>query len=358
MFRLLPLSLIALLPASAAAAIGDYGKVPEFTLTERSGRVVTRDDLHGKVWVASFLFTRCTGPCPQVSLTLKRLQDELARYPDVRLVTFTVDPERDDPEELKRYADAFGADPDRWLFLTGPEKKVYSLLHDGFHVHVAKNTDNPRPGQEVIHDTRLFVVDREGTIRGSYEGLRDPRWPEPEAEYERNVKELRHQVAALEYEAWYLPTDFPRFNARLNACSTVLLLLGYVAIRRRLIRFHVTCMVSAFVVSSVFLASYLFFHLVIKQGQATSFASQTSAAQPPAWVGQLYLAILLTHTVLAALAAPLAVWTMYLGLRRRWRAHARVAKWTFPIWLYVSVTGVVVYWMLYRLYPAPLNGIQ
>src|SRR5262245_7947558 len=101
----------------------DFGPVDDFSLTERGGRTVTNADLAGKVWVASFVFTRCTGGCPQVTGTVARLQDAFRDEPGVRLVTFTVDPERDDPDELKKYADLYGADPERWLFLTGQEEQ-------------------------------------------------------------------------------------------------------------------------------------------------------------------------------------------------------------------------------------------
>jgi uncharacterized membrane protein YozB (DUF420 family) len=90
---------------------------------------------------------------------------------------------------------------------------------------------------------------------------------------------------------------------------------------------------------------------VVRQWQPTRF--RDNAAEAPEWVALLYLGILLTHTVLAVVAAPLALVTAYLGLRDRYRRHMRIARWTLPIWLYVSVTGVVVYWMLYRLYPTP-----
>src|SRR5690348_6284344 len=90
----------------------DYGPVGDFALTERGGRTVTNADLAGKVWVASFVFTRCTGPCPQVTATVARAQAALRDEPDVRLVTFTVDPQHDTADELKEYANHFGADPE------------------------------------------------------------------------------------------------------------------------------------------------------------------------------------------------------------------------------------------------------
>src|SRR5947209_4017197 len=112
------------------------GEVPAFELTERSGRPVSEETLRGKVWVASFIFTRCTGNCPQVTRTMEDLQKDLhlARRDDVRLVTFTVDPDRDRTKELQVYAEHFHADPGKWLFLTGSKEQIYGLLRDGFKV--------------------------------------------------------------------------------------------------------------------------------------------------------------------------------------------------------------------------------
>jgi protein SCO1/2/putative membrane protein len=331
----------------------DLGPVPDFSLTERSGRTVTQSDLLGKVWIASFVFTRCTGPCPQVSATMAQLQSEFAGRPDVVLVTFTVDPGHDDPGELRRYAEHFGADPQRWLFLTGKEEDVYRLVNKGFLVYAEPNRGEARTaGAEVMHDPRLVVVDRRGHLRGYFQGVRDTRWPDPEPEFQDNLRRLRRTVTALTREGHAgAAVDFPRLNATLNAVSAALLLVGYTAIRRRLVRCHVACMLGALVVSAVFLASYLYFHLVVKGGEATRFQDQAVGA--PDWLRHVYLAILGSHTVLAVLAAPLALYTAYQGLRGRLGRHVRVARWTLPIWLYVSVTGVVVYWMLYRLYPSP-----
>jgi putative membrane protein len=136
----------------------------------------------------------------------------------------------------------------------------------------------------------------------------------------------------------------PSLNAILNATSAVLLLWGYIAIRNRRVILHRNCMISAFTVSLAFLASYLYYHLVIRGGQPTRFGGSGE-------IRTFYLVILVTHTVLAALVAPLAVTTIWLGLSNRLARHKRLARWTLPIWLYVSVTGVIVYWMLYHLYP-------
>jgi protein SCO1 len=339
-------------PARRQAAEADVEEVGDFALKERSGRTVTRQDLLGKVWVASFVFTRCTAGCPQVAATLKDLQKDLASCPDVVLVTFTVDPEHDDPGELARYAERYEADPDRWLFLTGGEKEIYNLMENGFRLpRPSQNRGEKRtPGNEVDHTTRLVVVDASGRVRGYFEGMRDRNADEPEAHYQTNLKKLRRLVGHLAYRSPpYLPQDFPAFNAALNAVAGFLLLFGYAAIRIRRVPLHASCMLSALAVSALFLTSYLYFHLAIKHGRPTYFNDEAIGA--PEWVGHVYLAVLLTHTALAVVVAPLALATAYLGLRGRLERHVRLARWTLPLWLYVSVTGVVVYWMLYRLYP-------
>src|SRR5262249_20241121 len=151
--------------AVPATPLDQLGPVADFQLTERGGRTVTRADLLGKVWVAGFAFTRCTGPCPQVSGTMAKLQAELRDQPDFRPVSVSVDPENDTPEVLKAYADRFGADPERWLFLTGPKDDVYKLVLESFHLGV-QHDGGPGvpPGQAVTHSTRLALVDRKGQV--------------------------------------------------------------------------------------------------------------------------------------------------------------------------------------------------
>jgi cytochrome oxidase Cu insertion factor (SCO1/SenC/PrrC family) len=174
--------------------LDDFGPVGDFSLTERGGRTVTAADLAGKVWIASFVFTRCTGPCPQVTGTVARVQGALRGEPDVRLVTFTVDPERDDPDELKKYADHFGADPERWLFLTGSEDQLYGLIEKRFHLGVQHNKGaDAKPGAEVTHSTKLALVDRRGHVRGYFDGRQVDEEGRPVDELPR----LRQAVAAL-----------------------------------------------------------------------------------------------------------------------------------------------------------------
>ena len=140
----------------------------------------------------------------------------------------------------------------------------------------------------------------------------------------------------------------PHVNASLNALATVLLLTGYAQIKRRNERAHQWTMLACFGVSVLFLACYLTYHFSIPGG------SRRFPQYPPSLVRYTYYGILLTPVVLAAAVPLLAVATLWLGLAdyRRW--HVRLAHWTFPIWLYVSVTGVVVYLMLYQVYP-PLD---
>jgi putative membrane protein len=134
----------------------------------------------------------------------------------------------------------------------------------------------------------------------------------------------------------------PAINAALNATSALLLTAGWAAIRRRRVHLHRACMVAAFATSVLFFASYLTYHFF---AGSTRFPGQ-------GWVRPAYFTLLGTHTILAALIPPLAVTTLAFAWRGRFTRHARLARWTLPAWLYVSVTGVAIYVMLYQLFPA------
>jgi cytochrome oxidase Cu insertion factor (SCO1/SenC/PrrC family) len=149
------------------------GDIQDFKLQERGGNTVGRADLLGKVWVADFIFTRCTTLCPQITGTMSRLQKELDQGPfrEVKLVSFSVDPDHDTPEVLNEYARRFGADPERWLFLTGKRDEVYQLIRGSFMLAVQQNEGADRtPGNEVLHSPRLAVVDRRGRLRAFFDG--------------------------------------------------------------------------------------------------------------------------------------------------------------------------------------------
>lgn len=134
-------------------------------------------------------------------------------------------------------------------------------------------------------------------------------------------------------------TDLPALNATLNAIAATLLVIGYVLIRRRKIELHRKVMLSAFATSALFLTSYLVYH--------ANVGSRPFPGQGPVRV--IYLTILLTHIVLAAAILPMALITLNHALRQRFERHVPIARWTLPIWLYVSVTGVIVYLMLYQI---------
>jgi len=135
--------------------------------------------------------------------------------------------------------------------------------------------------------------------------------------------------------------DLPHLNAALNATATLLLTAGYVFIRRKAAKAHAVCMVAATLVSAAFLTSYLFYHAQVGSVEFTG----RGIARP------IYFSILLTHVVLAATVPGLAGLALFRAARRQFTRHRRIVRWTLPVWLYVSVTGVVVYLMLYHLYP-------
>jgi len=138
--------------------------------------------------------------------------------------------------------------------------------------------------------------------------------------------------------------DLPAVNATLNALSTLFILAGWVMIRTERKVAHALCMASALVTSAAFLGCYLVYHY-LKAGHVTHFTY-------PGWPKTLYFFILGTHTPLAIIALPLLALTVIPAIRQRFDAHKRMARWTLPVWLYVSVTGVLVYFMLYVWFPS------
>ncbi|HEY1270032.1 MAG TPA: DUF420 domain-containing protein [Candidatus Binatia bacterium] len=134
-------------------------------------------------------------------------------------------------------------------------------------------------------------------------------------------------------------SDLPAVNATLNSASALLLAAGYFFIRRGNVAAHRRCMVAALVTSALFLTSYLIYHYNVGSVPFTGRG----------WIRVVYFSILITHTILAAVIVPLVLVTLMRALRGDFVRHRRIARWTLPLWFYVSVTGVIVYWMLYRL---------
>jgi len=136
--------------------------------------------------------------------------------------------------------------------------------------------------------------------------------------------------------------DLPMVNASLNGLSAILLGMGYHFIRRGNRTAHRNCMIAAFCASLLFLACYLTYHFTVRT--LTRFEN-------PAWFRPIYLTLLLTHTVLAVAVVPLVLITLSRALKERFDAHKRIARWAWPLWMYVSVTGVLIYALLYRIFP-------
>ena len=137
-------------------------------------------------------------------------------------------------------------------------------------------------------------------------------------------------------------TVFPAVNATLYGLSAVFLAVGFIFIKKKNIPAHRVSMISAFVTSALFLACYLTYHI---------FFHHLTKFQNPAWFRPIYLTLLTTHTILAVVIVPLIFITLNKAFKERFGQHKKIARWTWPLWMYVSVTGVLVYWLLYQEFP-------
>lgn len=415
-------------------------KLPDFEFPECMGGTISLNSLKGKRWVANFVFTRCNGPCPMMTRDMSLLHKSVAKTnPDFLFVTFSVDSSYDTVDVLRKYAETFMADHERWKFVTGDEDKIHDLIRRGFVLPVQVNVGEMRkPGFEVAHSNRAVLVNEDGIPVASYlmnvpedvvklrrviEGKSEfplpgpllaedptgenPNVPltlvpvdsassenpgdeasqkspseDPETEDRPREEEApdaadgRRQRTSTEssdsnsdsitppaaQESPAAPVSaaeknkiidsklpqwvarLPDVNASLNAGSTVLLLTGYYAIRRGQPRVHRNLMIAAFVVSVVFLACYLTYHEALfryTEQRGRAFTGTGAAAV-------IYKAILYPHIALAVFVPFLAIRVFIHAFRENWLKHRRLAKLTFPIWLFVSVTGVVIYGMLYH----------
>jgi protein SCO1/2 len=137
------------------------GSVPQFTLTADTGQPFDSHQLDNRIWVADFIYTTCDGPCPMMSAAMRRIQEQTAaEFPDLRFVSFTVDPARDTPPVLAEYASRYKRDPNRWFFLTGDQAALHEVSLNGFKLQSVDGS--------MAHSTRFTLVDRQRRIRGYY----------------------------------------------------------------------------------------------------------------------------------------------------------------------------------------------
>ncbi len=375
-------------------------KLPDFTLPESKGQALSLKDLIGKRWLANFIFTRCAGPCPMMTRDISELHRQVGKSnPDFRFVTFTVDPENDTVEILKKYAETFQADHERWKFLTGSDTEILDLIRGGFMQYVQPNAGESRtPGFEVAHSNRAVLVNEDGipvasfvmTIPGDVaklrriiEGKDDFPVPGPgltfsvssgdnppvpftlvpaengDAEDKAAIDGEKEKDPAVNESSPETPqsknqkidellppwaANMPTINAGLNSACIVLLCSGLAAIKSGNRNRHRNLMVFSFVVSVAFLVCYLTYHEVLYR--FTGYRGR--AFDGSLLATRLYFSILIPHVVLAAIVPILALRVFFLAFKERWPEHRRLAKITLPIWLFVSITGVVIYGMLYH----------
>jgi len=167
--------------------------VPAFSLTNQQGAVQTREDLLGHVWVADIIFTRCAGPCPEMTRKMRELQDALPEESSARLITLTTDAEYDTPEVLNRYGAKFGAGTTSWQFLTGDKREVASLAIDGLKLTAIAKPPEERtdPADLFVHSTIFVLVDKAGQLRGSYQTVgEDIEWADVRRQILADIKKL------------------------------------------------------------------------------------------------------------------------------------------------------------------------
>ena len=176
-----------------AAKLPIFGKVPEFSFVDQNGKPFSNSDLKGKVWIADFIFTRCQGMCPLITGKMAGLQDKL-KAQDIKLVSFSVDPEHDTSEVLSKYAVSHKAISGKWFFITTNQKQtMWDFIMSGFMLGVGESTpeDLKQGAEPVMHSSRFVLVDQDGNIRGYYDS-EDAEKMEKLAEDAQNVEKESH----------------------------------------------------------------------------------------------------------------------------------------------------------------------
>lgn len=418
--------------------------LPDFEFEECMGGTLSQEDLKGKPWVASMVFTRCVTTCPMISAAMMRLQNRvIEKNPDVMLVTFTVNSKYDDAEVLRNYSETFQPDRSRWKFLTGDQDAIHQFVLDGFRLYVKENEgDDLQTGFEVAHSNRVVLMNADNIPVATFLGTRDAdmaklsrillgkdEFPEPgpslsfsttdgsplniqfevkpvepseedaedrepaddqeaaaapgeitsppsadEAESDSAADKSPDEPLIDEQRPDETPTDdadltaaehnlaidqkmpawslqLPSINAGLNTLAAFFLFVAWRAIKGGNKTLHRNLMITAFITSVIFLACYLTYHYLL--GEYTDSRGKKFPGEG-AWK-TVYFAILIPHVILAAAVPVLAIRVFQLAFQERWDDHKRLAKITFPVWMFVSVTGVVIYGMLYH-WPWPAGA--
>ncbi|HAD61590.1 MAG TPA: hypothetical protein DCG12_20315 [Planctomycetaceae bacterium] len=413
--------------------------LPDFEFTDVTGGTLSLKDLKGKRWVASFVFSRCTQTCPQITQAVHDVHRRVKESaPDVLFVSITVDPKYDTVEQLGAWSNIFTkGDYSRWKWLTGSQKEIYELIVGGFALYVRENPPASRlPGLEVAHANRVVLVNEDGIPVASFLGTKPgdmnhlrqildgtKEFPKPGprrgagpgfsitsadgstvpiqivpvqdngaekdgdskgedagdrgegdpekgasagAEHERDVIAVEQKQSVEEPLSEQVPDAtegemspakhnrlidqklpawaraLPTLNAVLNSLAAICLVTGLMAIRSQNRDRHRNLMITAFVISVLFLLSYMTSHYAMYKYAEVRGRRFTGQG---VWWG-LYQLILWPHIALAAAVPVLAIRVFQHAFAQRWDAHRKLAKVTFPIWMYVSVTGVVIYLML------------
>lgn len=163
--------------------------IPEFEFINQDNLIFGSDDLKGNIYIADFFFTSCPTICPKMTTQLARVQEAFAKYPEVKIVSFTVDPKADSVSVLKKYALDFRADSSKWSFLTGNKEDIYTLAQKGFFVSAMEDETLP----EFIHSEKLILVDKSGWVRGYYDGT-------DRTDVERLIREVQVLLHIYDYE--------------------------------------------------------------------------------------------------------------------------------------------------------------
>src|SRR4029453_6829045 len=150
-----------------------YGSVPQFSLVERSGKTTTLADLRGSIWIADFIYTTCQDTCPMQTAEMAQLQEQWKDRAGLKLVSLSVDPEKDTTTVLSRYAERYKADAQRWLFLTGAKEEISRLVPEGFRFSAGALPGAGHGGSVIRHSPRFVLIDKQAQIRGYYDS-RDP----------------------------------------------------------------------------------------------------------------------------------------------------------------------------------------